>query len=507
MTRRTLLLGIDIGTSGTKAVLYTPEGRAVAETSRAYAFDSPRPGWAEQDPTVWWEAVCACLQELADRPDVDPREIVSLGLTGQMQGLVLLDADGEPVCPAILWCDTRIARECAETEEIIGLETLLEITGNRALNNCTGPKYLWVRRHMPEAAARAVHLLVPKDYIRYRLTGRYAGEPTDASGTLLFDTGHFCWSEEVCRALGIDTSLLPPIVPSAGIAGTVTPGAAMATGLPSGLPVAGGAGDNAAAAVGVGAVNSGQAFTTIGTSGVIYTHTDHYTYERAGRVHTYCSPVAGEWAYLASIQSAGFALRWFRENCCGDLPEADAAGLDAFAYLDREAASVPPGSEQLFFLPYLMGERAPHFDPNARACFIGLSARHGRPEMTRAVMEGVSFAFADCLALCHEMGVRVDSMTLCGGGGKSALWRQMLADIFRFPIAEPMAREGASLGAVLLGGVGVGVYANVRTACAQVCASRSVLQPNPEDLYAPIYAIWRRLYPAMRDIFADMAAQ
>ena len=507
MSKRQLLLGVDIGTSGTKAVLFTPDGRAAAEASRGYPMAQPRPGWAEQDPALWWDAVCACLRELTDRPDIDPREIVSLGLSGQMHGLVLLDADSRPTAPAILWCDTRVVAECAEIERIVGVERLVAITGNRALTNFTAPKYLWMRRHHPDAVARARCILVPKDYIRLCLTGQYAAEPSDACGTLLYDTGGFVWSDELCRALDIDRALLPPLVSSSAVAGYLTPEAAAATGLPAGLPVVGGAGDNAAAAVGVGAVTHGRAFTTIGTSGNVYAHTNEYRADPAGRFHTFCSAVDGEWVYLGAIQAAGLALRWFRESFCGTLDaEAAAAGLDPYTLLDREAAALPPGSDGLFFLPYLMGERTPHLDPAARGCFIGLRPTHGRAAMARAVMEGVTFALADCLALFDEMGVRVDDMAACGGGGRSPLWRQMLADTFNCSIAEPASREGAALGAALLGGVGVGLYPSIPAACDAACTTVSRTEPTGAAAYAPVYALWRELYPALKESFAKIDA-
>ena len=507
MSGRSLLLGVDVGTSGTKAVLFTPDGRTAAEASRSYPITQPRSGWAEQDPALWWDAVCACLRELTSREDVDPHEIVSLGLSGQMHGMVLLDGDGEPTAPAILWCDTRVLDECAEIEARVGVERLVEITGNRALTNFTAPKYLWMRRHHPEAAARAKTMLLPKDYIRFRLTGVCAAEPSDACGTLLYDTGRFRWSQELCEALGVPGAVLPQLIASGASAGVLTPQAAAVTGLPAGLPVVGGAGDNAAAAVGVGAVAHGRAFTTIGTSGNVYAHSTEYHADPAGRFHTYCSAVDGEWAYLGAIQTAGLTLRWFRENFCGGL-DADAAalGIDPYVLLDREAEALPPGSEGLFFLPYLLGERTPHLDPHARGCFIGLRPTHGRAAMGRAVMEGVSFALADCLALFDEMGVRVDDMTACGGGGRSPLWRQMLADIFGCPIAEPSVRESAALGAALLGGVGVGLYPSIPAACEAACAVNSRTMPQRAEDYAPIYALWRELYPALKESFAKIDA-
>ena len=504
---RPLLLGVDIGTSGTKAVIYTSEGWTVAEATRSYPMEQPQTGWAEQHPTLWWNAVCACLRELTDRSDIDPRDIVSLGLSGQMHGLVLLDADGEPTAPAILWCDTRVLAECDEIEAIFGGELLTSVTGNRALANFTAPKLLWMRRHAPDAVRAAKHLLLPKDYIRFRLTGKYAAEPSDACGTLFYDTRRFCWSEEICRGLHIDASLLPPLVASSDVVGGLTAEAAAATGLPEGLPVVGGAGDNAATAVGVGAVVHGRAFVTIGTSGNVYTHTNSFSSDPDGRFHTFCSAVPGEWVFLGAVQSAGLNLRWFRENCCGSL-DADAAALgkDPYLRLDEEADALCPGSDGLFYLPYLLGERTPHLDPHARGCFIGLRPSHGRGAMSRAVMEGVSFALADCLRLFDARGVRVDHITACGGGGRSQLWRQMLADIFACPIAEPSVRESAAFGAALLGAVGVGMYADIPSACRALCGVNSISTPIRGQEYAEVYRVWRQLYPALKDAFAEIDA-
>ncbi len=495
--RDSLILGLDIGTSGTKAVAFDTRGNTVAEASRRYPMAQPRVGWAEQSPTIWWDAACACLRELTAQ--IDARAIVSLGLSGQMHGAVLLDGDGEPTCPAILWCDTRTTAECAEIERTVGLERLIAITGNRALCNFTATKLLWLRKHAPDAYARAVTLLQPKDYIRYRLTGCLAAEPSDACGTMLYDTAHFAWSDELCRALAIDRRLLPPLLRSCDVAGHITPAASAATGLPVGLPVAAGAGDNAAAAVGVGAVTHGQAFTTIGTSGNVYLHTTAFTPDPAGRYHTYCSAVDGEWAQLGAIQAAGLALRWLRDLF------GDALGENVYDTLDREAEVLPPGSDGLFFLPYLLGERTPHLDDAARGCFIGLRPTHGRGAMARAVMEGVSFALCDGLHLFAAQGVRPDAMAVCGGGGASDFWRQMLADVFACPIARPLTGEAAALGAALLGGVGVGLWADIPAACAAVCRTRGETLPRNTEAYTRIYAVWRGLYPALKDSFAQIA--
>lgn len=507
MHRRTLLLGVDIGTSGTKAVLFTPQGETVAEAARRYPMTQPRGGWAEQHPSLWRDAVCACLRELMARPQTEGAEILSLGLSGQMHGSVLLDGEGNPTAPAILWCDTRVQAECAEIEDIFGGEMLTAVTGNRALCNFTAPKLMWMRRHTSDALRRAKTLLLPKDYIRFCLTGKYVAEPSDACGTLLYDTRNFRWSEELCRGMGIDPALLPPLVKSAEVVGTVTPEAAAATGLPVGIPVVGGAGDNAASAVGVGAVLPGRAFVTVGTSGNVYTHTDRFAADAQGRFHTFCSAVPGEWTFLGAVQSAGLNLRWFRETCCGSL-DADAAdrGMDPYALLDEEAASCAAGGGGLFYLPYLLGERTPHLDPHARGCFIGLRPDHDRGAMARVVMEGVSFALADCMELFDACGVQVRDITLCGGGGKSALWRQIMADIFARPVASPGVGESAAFGAALLGAVGIGLYPDIPSACAAVCTAEDSTVPLNAAEYARIYRVWQTLYPALKASFAAAAA-
>ena len=504
---RTFLLGVDIGTSGTKAVLFTPEGETVAEAARRYPMTPPHGGWAEQHPSLWWDAVCACLRELTARPEVEGGEILSLGLSGQMHGSVLLDGEGNPTAPAILWCDTRVQTECAEIENIFGGKMLTAVTGSRALCNFTAPKLMWMRHHSPDALRRARILLMPKDYIRFCLTGKYAAEPSDACGTLLYDTRNFRWSEELCRGMEIDPALLPPLVASAEVVGTVTPAAAAATGLPVGIPVVGGAGDNAASAVGVGAVTPGRAFVTVGTSGNVYTHTDRFAADAEGRFHTFCSAVPGEWTFLGAVQSAGLNLRWFRETCCSSL-DADAAarGMDPYVLLDEEASARQAGGGGLFYLPYLLGERTPHLDPHARGCFIGLRPDHDRGAMARAVMEGVCFALADCKELFDACGVEVKEITFCGGGGKSALWRQIMADIFARPIARPRSGESAALGAALLGAVGIGLYPDIPSACTAVCTAESSTVPQNAAAYARIYGVWKTLYPALKASFAAAAA-
>lgn len=492
--KQALILGLDIGTSGTKAVAFDTQGNTVAAASRRYPMAQPRPGWAEQSPATWWEAACACLRELTAQIDADA--ILSLGLSGQMHGAVLLDRDGAPTCPTILWCDTRTTAECAEIERTVGLSRLIAVTGNRALCNFTAPKLLWLKKHAPDALSRAATLLQPKDYIRYRLTGNCAAEPTDACGTLLYATADFAWSDELCTALGIDRQLLPPLLRSCAVAGQITLEASAATGLPVGLPVAAGAGDNAAAAVGVGAVTHGGAFTTIGTSGCVCRHTAGFIPDPNGRYHTYCAAVEGEWLQLGAIQAAGLALRWLHD-LLGDAP-----GSDAYATLDREAAMLPPGSDGLFFLPYLLGERTPHLDDSARGCFIGLRPTHGRGAMARAVMEGVSFALCDGLCLIAAQDARPATMAVCGGGGASDFWRQMLADVFACPVTRPRTDEAAALGAALLGGVGVGLWPTIPAACADVCRTRTQTPPRDPAAYARIYTLWRTLYPALQDSFA-----
>lgn len=502
------LIGIDIGTSGAKTALYDETGRCLASYTAEYPLHQPQNGWAEQDPADWWRAVKEGLSHVSSFLHGEP--LSGIGLSGQMHGLVLLDKDGKVLRKSILWCDQRTGDECADIEQRVGGRArLIELTANPALTGFTASKIMWVKKHEPALYDRCSHILLPKDYIRYLLTGEFATEVSDASGMQLLDVGHRRWSKEVLEKLEIDGGLLAKVYESAEITGTLLPSVAKEVGLPAGIPVAGGAGDNAAAAVGTGTVEDGDAFVTIGTSGVVYAHSSRVVIDKKGRVHTFCSAVPGQWHVMGVTQAAGLSLKWFVENFCAEESQrAVEAGVDRYAVTDDEAAQVPIGANGLLYLPYLMGERTPHLDPECRGVFFGLSGMHRRRDLIRAVMEGVAYSLADCASVIEEMGVSIGGLNACGGGGKSALWRQMLADVFGRPIHQLETKEGASLGAAILGGVAAGVYPTVQEACRALITVRRTAEPNEaaSKAYAPYYALYRSLYPALKDRYRALSS-
>ncbi len=502
------ILGIDIGTSGTKSVLFDASGTVVASNAQEYALHQPFNGWAEQDPADWWRAVCSTCTAVIQQSGVDPAEIAGVGLSGQMHGLVMLDENQRVIRESILWCDQRTGAECSQITRQVGAQRLLEITANPALTGFTASKVLWVRNHEPENFERCRKILLPKDYIRFMLTGEFATDVSDASGMQLLDVGKRCWSEEVLEKLGVDPAWLARVVESVEITGRVTPAAAALTGLAAGTPVVGGAGDNAAAAVGMGVVVDGTAFTTIGTSGVVYAHTSQMKLDRLGRVHTFCSAVPGEWHVMGVTQAAGLSLQWFRNQFCAEERQAAAAqGVDPYDLMNAEAAQIRIGADKLLYLPYLMGERTPHLDPDCRGVFYGLSGAHTRAHLIRAVMEGVTYSLQDCVSILEEMGVGFETMLACGGGGRSPLWRGMLADMFGYPVETSTSSEAPALGAAILAGVGAGLFPSVQAACAQLIRQENHVDPDAErhQEYRRYYALYRRLYPALATEFKTLA--
>ena len=503
-----MLLGIDIGTSGTKTVLFDDAGRPLASRTAEYPLYQPQNGWAEQDPEDWWRAAAEGIRAVLAAVPEARRQIRGVGLSGQMHGLVLLDADGRPLRRSIIWCDQRTGGECEQMKRAVGERRLIEISANPATTGFTAAKILWVQNHEPELYARCAHILLPKDYVRFRLTGEYATEVSDASGMQLMDVGKRAWSPELLEAFGIDSRLLARLYESPDVTGTVHARAAEETGLPAGVPVVGGAGDNPVAAVGTGVVRQGAAFNTIGSSAVIYAVTDELKLDRKGRVHSLCASAPGKWTVMSCTQGAGLSLKWLRDTCCApEVEQAAREGVDPYAVMDRLAAGAPVGADKLLFLPYLMGERSPHPDPLCRGVFFGLSARHGRGSLIRAVMEGVAYSQRECLDVFREMGVPVERMTVCGGGSRSPLWRQMLADLYGCPVRTLQADEGGALGAALLAGVGAGVYGSVGEACDAVVRYRPPVNPSADaPAYEPYYKLYRRLYPLLKDSFAGLAA-
>ncbi|MCL2054922.1 MAG: xylulokinase [Oscillospiraceae bacterium] len=501
-------IGIDVGTSGTKTVLFDSRGEVIASATAEYPLYQPKNGYAEQEPADWWAASASTVKAVLKKSGVNPSDIAGIGLSGQMHGLVMLDESNAVIRRSIIWCDQRTAKECEEITEKVGAKRLIEITANPALTGFTASKILWVRNNEPENYARCKHILLPKDYVRFMLTGEYATEVSDASGMQLLDIPRRCWSDEILEKLDIDSSLLAKVYESPEITGYITKEAAALTGLSEGTPVVGGAGDNAAAAVGTGAVSDGKAFTTIGSSGVVFAHTSGISIDPQGRVHTFCCAVPGCWHVMGVTQGAGLSLKWFRDNFCGAEKEtARLMGVDEYELMDKQAKTVPIGSNRLIYLPYLMGERTPHLDPDARGMFFGLSAVHTKKEMLRAVMEGVAFSLKDCVEICRAMGISVSDMTACGGGGASPLWRQMLADLYGCPVKTSSSKEGPALGVAILAFVGAGVYESVPAACEAIIKSAQVQQPIEENtpVYDKYYKLYTELYPAVKEKYAVLA--
>lgn len=495
--------GIDIGTSGTKTVLYDLQGRAVASALEEYPLYQPQNGWAEQDPEDWWQAVVTTIQRVLAESGIQAAEVKGLGLSGQMHGLVMLDESGSVLRRSIIWADQRTAAEVDDLNRIVGHERMIRITANPAITGFTAAKILWVRKNEPDIFNHCRKILLPKDYIRYRLTGEYATEVSDASGMQLLDIGARDWSDELLELLDLDRSLLADVYESVEVSGRVSEMAAELTGLEVGMPLVGGAGDNAAAAIGTGVVTEGRAFTTIGTSGVVFAHTDEMHIDPKGRVHTFCAAVPGAWHVMSVTQAAGLSLKWFRDEFCANLNEiAEAEGQSVYAYMDSLAAEVPIGSERLLYLPYLMGERTPWLDPDARGVFFGLSAMHKQAHLTRAIMEGVSFSQRDGLEIMRGMGLEVDDMRATGGGA-SPFWRQMLADVYGVPVATLTNSGGGTLGVALLAMVGTGAYATIQEACDATIRLGEGSEADAEHTarYDRVYALYTDLYPKLKDSF------
>ena len=502
------VIGTDIGTSGTKTVLFDEFGVVIASETVEYPMYQPQNGYAEQDPEDWYNATVTTIKAVIEKSGVVNSDIIGIGLSGQMHGLVMLDENCEVIRRSIIWCDQRTAKEVEEMNEKVGREKLIEITANPALTGWTAAKILWVKNNEPENYAKCRHILLPKDYIRFKLTGEFATEVSDASGMQLLDVPNRCWSKEICDILDIDMSMLAKVYESCEITGRVSENAAAVTGLAVGTAVVGGAGDNAAAAVGTGVVSDGKAFTTIGTSGVVFAHTSKVSIDPKGRVHTCCAAVPNTWHIMGVVQSAGLSLKWFRDNfCTEEKNEAKRLGTDEYILMDKEAESVPVGANKLIYLPYLMGERTPHLDPFARGVFFGLSAIHTKNDMLRAVMEGVTFALRDSVEICREMGINVSDMMACGGGGRSPLWRQMLADQYECPVKTTESKEGPALGVAILALVGTGVYGSVQEACEKIIKTDKTQLPIAENSskYNKYYTVYRDLYPSLKEQYVKLS--
>jgi len=492
-------LGIDVSTTATKALLIDTGGKVIAVASTGYAFETLHPLWSEQDPELWWDGAQKSIREVIRKSGITPEAIRGVGLTGQMHGLVLLDEAGKVLRPAILWNDQRTQAQCDQIHERIGRERFIQISGNVALTGFTAPKILWVAENEPAVYAQVRHILLPKDYVRYRLTGEYAMDKADGSGTVLFDLKKRTWSAEILDALQIKPEWLPPTFEGPEFTGTISKSAEEATGLKAGTPVAAGGGDQAAQAVGVGAVEPGIIGLTVGTSGVVFATTPSALIEPDGRLHAFCHAVPGAWHFMGVMLSAAGSLQWYRDTL--------APGL-GFDELLKEAEAIPAGSEGLQFLPYLSGERTPHPDPHARGGFIGLTIRHNRAHMTRAVLEGVSFGLKDIFTLIRNSGLEgLTQVRASGGGTKSPLWRQILASALDSELVTVNTTEGAAFGAALLAGVGSGAWPDILTACRETIQITGQTAPIPKDMetYKQSYAVYRELYPALKPLFPKMA--
>ena len=501
------IIGIDVGTSGTKTVLFDETGKKIRSWTGEYPLYQPQNGWAEQDPEDWWQATLNGLRTVSE--GIPAEEIRGIGLSGQMHGLVMLDAEGRVLRRSIIWCDQRTAEECVQLTNLVGADTLMNISKSPAVTGFTASKILWVRNHEPEIFERCRKILLPKDYIRYRLTGEFATDVSDASGMQLMDIARRCWSDVVLDRIGLDKGLLGKLYESAEVTGGLTAGVAKQTGLSAGTIVVGGAGDNAASAIGCGVVRDGDAFTTIGTSGVVFAHTTELSVDPSGRIHSFCAAVPGSYHVMGVTQAAGLSLRWLRDTCC--LEECQTAAklnLDPYQVMDDEAARIPIGAEGLLYAPYLMGERTPHLDADIRGAFLGLSASHTRAHLIRAVMEGVTYSLRDCVEIFGGARVTVTDMKVCGGGSSSPLWRQMLADNMNCPVHTLQSNEGGALGAALLAAVGAGLYPSVEQACEAAVHPKITQEPiaaNREP-FDRVYAVYRTAYASIRQISHELVS-
>jgi xylulokinase len=464
-------------------------------------FATPQIGWAEQQPEDWWRATCIAVRKALSSAHLTGKDIASVGFSGQMHGAVLLDERGNVVRPALIWCDVRTEKQCRDLTQALGLQRLIQLTCNPALPNFTLTKILWVRENEPENWKRVRHMLLPKDYVRFRLTGESATDMADGSGTLLLDVAHRRWSREMLDAAALEESLLPSVHESPDVCAKVSSVGAAECGLASGTPIVAGAGDQAAGATGMGIVSPGTVSATIGTSGVVFAATDRPAMDTRGRVHTFCHAIPGRWHVMGVTQAAGLSLRWFRDTFTTS-SNGTAASYDQ---LTAEAAKVPAGSDGLLWTPYLMGERTPHLDGSARGALVGLTASHTRGHVVRAILEGVAFSLRDSFTLFEEMKVPVSNIRLGGGGARSPLWRQIQADVYGHSVELVEAEEGAAYGAALLAGVGAAVWPTVDAACA--AAVRVAARVDPEaaavNTLNESYSAFRRVYPATRKIFSS----
>jgi len=502
------LMGIDLGTTSCRAIVIEEKGKLIGEGVQDYPLFHPRPLWAEQNPLDWWEGVKSSVRKAIKNADINPGEIDGIGLSGQMHGLVLLDRNNEVLRNSILWCDQRTDRQCEYIMRKKGRE-VVKFTGNPALTGFTLPKIIWVMKEEPEIFKKVHKILLPKDYIRFKLTGEFATEVSDASGTLMLDINKRKWALELLSSFGIPEKMLPSVYESPEVSGKITRESAEQTGLKEGIPVVGGGGDQAASGVGNGIVKEGLVSSTIGTSGVVFAFLDQVKTDPLLRTHTFCHAVPGKWHIMGVMLSAGGSLKWFRDNLgTQEIEIAKLLGKDPYEILSEEASGIKPGSEGLVFLPYLMGERTPHPDPYAKGVFFGITPRHTRAHLVRAVMEGVTFGLRDSLDILRKLNIKINEVRASGGGGRSALWRQIQADIFNTEITTININEGSAFGAALLAGAGTGIYKSVEEACSQTIRITSRTEPIKENVrvYEEYYQIYRSLYPKLKDAFVQISA-
>ncbi len=493
------LLGLDIGTSGVKALLISVEGKVVGSTTYSYPLSTPQSGWAEQNPEDWWGATRKAIREVLEEKKVKKGELKGISLSGQMHSSVFLDKNREVIRPAILWSDSRTSKQCAEIHERAGgLEGLIELVSNQAFEGFTAPKVLWLRENEPENYKKLRHLLLPKDYIRYKLTGEIKTEASDAAGTILLDVEKKEWSQSLLDKLGIDSNILPEILDSIDIAGEISGKAAQQTGIEKGIPVIAGGADNACGAVGSGIVKEGRVMASVGTSGVILAQTNSPTADKKGRIHLFNHARPDSWYMMGVVLSAGMCYSWLQEKLYAE-------ALD-YTELDRKASEIEVGSEGLLFLPYLYGERTPHADGDARGVFFGISGQHEQAHFARSVMEGVGFAMRDSLELIKDKGIEIDEIRAIGGGAKSQVWRSILADIFGEEISLLNIEEGPAFGAALIAGVGVGVYQSFTEAAGDFIKVRNTVTPDYEahKKYNDFYELYRNIYPSLKEDFRDL---
>lgn len=502
------LLGIDIGTTSTRALIINEDGALVASSTRDYPLYTPKPGWAEQNPKDWWKATVLAIKEILSNSKVAPSDIACIGLSGQMHGSVFLDKDGEVIRPAILWNDQRSYSQCEEIYRIFGYEGFIKLSYNKALPGFTASKILWLREEEPQNYKKVYKILLPKDYIRYKLSGKYVTEVSDAAGTVLMDIPKRAWSDEILKGLGIKKELLPDVYESHEITSRVSKEASLATGLLEGTPIAGGGSDNAAGAVGSGIVREGIISDSIGTSGVVFATSDKPLYDNQGRVHSFIHAVPGKWHLTGVTLSAAGSLKWYYEAFGPSMEiEEKFPSLKGYELLNKEAEKVPPGSEGLIFLPYLSGERSPHGDPHARGVFFGISYVHTRDHFVRAIMEGVAFSQFDCLSLMKEVGISSDKVVIFGGGAKSKVWRKIIADVLGLKIVTLNVEEGPAYGAALIAGVGCGVYNSVEEAVDKTIKEVAEVNPDNKNVkkYKEFYKLYRSLYEDLKQEFKRLS--